>query len=183
MMDSTAVVDAQATKVAVWHVSLGAEAVGLSRMCGAWVLDDERDKVELLTRGRFVVATPAGIDALRSANATPSGVVDLAATVNAVAAERDRLNAIYEELPAARKKTLTPPRWPQVPAPADLADPPCADNVDQTVAAALGIARFLEELAAAWSGIESQRVARPYLTDGTSAQSTSIRDIPIATRG
>jgi len=35
-------------------------------------------------------------------------MIDLTATINAVAAERDRLNAIYHELPAARRKALTP---------------------------------------------------------------------------
>jgi hypothetical protein len=100
--------------------------------------------------------------------------------VKAIAAERDRLNTIYEKLPPSRKKTLTAPRWPHVPPAPDLADPPCADSVDRTVAAALGIARLLEQLAIAWSGIESQRLARTYLTE-PAGEPAAARDIPLAT--
>jgi len=42
MIDSIAIIDAQDTTVAVWHVSVGKDAAGLSRMCGAWVLHDNR---------------------------------------------------------------------------------------------------------------------------------------------
>jgi len=90
MIDSIAVIDAQDATVAVWHVSVGRDAAGLSRMCGARVLHDEQEKVELLTRGRHVVATAGGAKTLQSAKATTARMVDLTATVNAVAAERDR---------------------------------------------------------------------------------------------
>jgi hypothetical protein len=72
MMQSVAVVDANATTVTVWHVSIGAEAPGTSRTCGAWVLNDDPHKVELLTQDRLVVATPAGAEALRSVATKPA---------------------------------------------------------------------------------------------------------------
>lgn len=40
MISSVAVADAGATTVTIWHVSVGNEAPGMSRMCGAWVLND-----------------------------------------------------------------------------------------------------------------------------------------------
>jgi hypothetical protein len=181
MIDSIAVIDAQDATVAVWHVSVGRDAAGLSRMCGAWVLHDEPEKVELLTRGRHVVATASGAKALQSAKATTAGMIDLTATINTVVAERDRLDGIYQELPAARRKTLTPPRWPHVPEAANFADPPRAANFDDPVAVALGIARVLEELATAWSGIESQRTARAYMTDATRGRPSDSRNLPLET--
>lgn len=183
MTPSVAVVTADTTSVAVWHVAIDNDAVGISRMCGAWVYDksdDELAKVELLTRGRQVVATPSGEQALQSVGARPLGFVDLAATINAVAAERDRLHSIYDQLPAARKKTLTPPRWPHIPDVVDLAYPPRAHNAgDPRAAEALGIARLLEDLAAAWSSLEGQRVARTYLTDATPGRPSEPRDLPL----
>lgn len=181
MMPSIAVVDAAPDSVAVWHVAIDNDAVGISRMCGAWVYNhDDLSKIDVLTRGRYVVATPSGADVLTSLSARPAGLVDLGATINGVAAERDRLHAIYDDLPAARKKTLTPPRWPRVPDAVDLADPPQAhDAGDQRAATALGIARLLEELAGAWASLEGQRVGRTYLTNATPGKPSEARELPL----
>ncbi len=137
-------------------------------------------KVGLLTRARYVVATPAGVDALQSAEARPLGFVDLTATISTVAAERDRLQTVFDELPAARKKTLTPPRWPSIPGPVDLADPPRAHNAgDPRAAVALGISRLLEECATAWSALEGQRTTRAHLTDATPGKPGDPPELPL----
>lgn len=182
-MQIVAVVDADAATntVAVWHVDIGSVAPGMSRMCGAWVITNEADKVELLTRDRLLVATPAGAAAIRSAGGAAAGTVDLAGTVNNVASEQDRLQAIYDSLPASRRKTLAAPSWPHVPAAVDLSEPPKADNTDPVVAVALGLARFLERLANAWADGERERIARSYLIDNTPGQPTEIRDLPVKT--
>lgn len=179
MTQMVAVVDAGANTVTVWHVNVGTEAPGISRMSGAWVLNDELPKVELLTRGRLVAATPAGAEALRSADAAPAGALDITQTVNAVVKERDRLQAIYDALPTSRKKTLVAPRWPDIPSAVSLADPPRAQATDDTVAIALGVARFLERLATAWEDVEHQRTVRAYLTDGAASPTDGVRDLPL----
>jgi hypothetical protein len=179
MIQTVAVVDAGPHTVTVWPVNVGTGAPGISRMSGAWVLHDEPHKVELLTRGKPVAATPAGAEALQSASATPAGMLDLTDTVNAVTAERDRLQAIYNALPASRKKTLVAPRWPHMPPAVDLADPLRAQTTDDNVAAALGVARFLEQLATAWADLERQRTVRDYLTEGAAGQPAEIRDFPL----
>lgn len=107
-------------------------------------------------------------------------MLDLTKTVNVVAAERDRLQAIYEALPTSRKKTLVAPRWPDIPSPIDLADPPKAQAAEPTVAAALGVARFLDRLATAWADVERQRAVRDYLTEATPGQPSGVRDFPLA---
>ncbi|OBK92761.1 hypothetical protein A5645_22395 [Mycobacterium asiaticum] len=179
MIQSIAVVNAATEKVALWHVAVDNETAGMSRMCGAWVLDDEPHKVELLTRDRYIVATPAGAEALRSAKIKPAGMLDLTKIVDAVTAERDRLQSIYDALPTSRKKTLVAPRWPYIPFAIDLASPPMAQVADATVAITLGVARFLEQLATAWADVERQRTARDYLTEGTGGHAKGIRDLPL----
>lgn len=178
MMQIVAVVDAAAHTVIVWHVDVGTEVPGMSRMCGAWVVTEPR-KVELLTRGRLVVATVAGAAAMRSAGCTPAGALDLVQTVKSVVAERDRLQAIYDALPASRKKNLVVPRWPHIPDTIDPTSPPRTEGADNAVAVALSVARYLDELAAAWTAIERQRIARTYLTDNTPGRPSEARALPL----
>lgn len=180
-MQILAVVDADcaAKTVTVWHVDVGSHAPGISRMCGAWVLTSQPERVELLTRDRLVVATAAGLAAIGSGARGPTSPVDLVRTVNNVVSERDRLQSIYDALPRSRKKTLVAPRWPDIPAAVSLSDPPRAKNTDPVVAVALGLARFLDQLAESWVGCERERIARDYLTDPISGQTSQIRDLPV----
>lgn len=180
-MQILAVVDADspADTVIVWHVDVGAQAPGMSRMCGAWVLTNQPEKVELLIRDRLVVATAAGLAAIPFGGRDSAPVVDLVRTVNNVVSERDRLQAIYDALPASRKKTLVAPRWPAIPVVVSLSDPPHAENADPVVAVALGLARFLDQLADAWAACERERIARDYLTDDVPGRTSQIRDLPV----
>jgi hypothetical protein len=171
--------DAAANTVTVWHVDVGSQAPGMSRMCGAWVFNNESDKVELLTRDRLIVATAAGGAAVRSGDRGPIGTIDLVGTVNNVVSERDRLQAIYAALPAPRKKTLVAPRWPDIPTLVGLSGLPKAENADPVVAVALGIARCMDQIANAWADCERERITRDYLTDNTPGRPSQIRDIPV----
>lgn len=180
MMQIVAVVDADGNDtVVIWHVDIGTEVPGMSRMCGAWVLPAEKHKVELLTRRRLIVATACGSGALSMAHCTPAGSLDLNRTLKMIEAERDRLQAIYDALPSTRKKTLVAPRSPAIPSPIDFAHPPQVQTPDELVATALGIAGHLDQLAGAWAGIERQRTARAYLTANTPDQSPDPRAIPL----
>lgn len=180
-MQILAVVDADsaANTVIVWHVDVDAQAPGMNRMCGAWVLTNQPQKVELLTRDRLVVATAAGLAAMPSGRRRPARAVDLVRTVNNVVSERDRLQAIYDALPASRKKTLVAPRWPAIPVAVSLSDPPHVKNTDPEVAVALGLARFLDQLADAWAACERERIARHYLSGDSSGGVSQIRDLPV----
>lgn len=98
----------------MWHVDLSPMSPVLSRMCGAWVMNDEPVKVELLTRDRLVVSSPAGMEALVAISGR-TNTVDLESTIDQVVAERDRLLGLFDALPPSRRKTLVAPRWPHLP--------------------------------------------------------------------
>lgn len=179
MMQIVAVVDASADSVIVWHVDLGAGTSGMSRMCGAWVLINEPIKLELLTRDRLVVATAAGAGAMAAAG-NHTAMVDLVDTLNNVTQERDRLQRLYDDLPASRKKNLVAPRWPHLPIASDRDHSPRAETTNPAVAVALGVARLLEQLAVAWTAIERQRTARTYLYGDTPGRPPTVRELPLA---
>jgi hypothetical protein len=150
-------------------------------MCGAWVIANDSDKVELLVRDRLVVPTAAGAKAL-AAMKISAVTVDLDGTLNNVAEERDHLQGIYEALPPSRRKTLVAPRWPYLPASTNVDHPLPTEATDPLVVVALGAARYLEQLIVAWIAIEGQRTARGYLNESTSGRPPAVRELPLARR-
>ncbi|MGY4647679.1 hypothetical protein [Mycobacterium sp. URHB0021] len=162
---SVAVVDADSDNAIVWHIDVSSDVAGLSRMSGAWVLGlDEHDKLELLTRSRYLAATTQGENACENARAQGhSGLIDLAQTIKVVEAEINRLQANFEEAAAKSKSALVSPRWPRLPHDFDVSRPPADADAPAQVAIALGIARWLESVALAWESLEQQRTMRKYL--------------------
>jgi hypothetical protein len=175
-----AVVDAVDTTLVVWWVDLGLRS-GLSRMCGAWVLDsgDARETLHTLIGGRPLVITPTGADLL-AGNPAAAAIVDPAATLSAVVAVVDELQAAFADAATTRKngRALTAPRWPAVPDPLDLETVADAGGEPRT-RRALGIARWFERLCTAWDTIEEQRLARPYLRP---LGGPATRPLPVALR-
>lgn len=173
---SVAVVDAADDRVVVWQVDISADA-GLTRMCGAWVIDaSETSTLRNLTESRYLVATPAGAKACAGAGAEGhTGVIDLRLVVEAVEAEIHCLQTAFDTALAKSRSKLIAPTWPRLPNPIDLGNPPRDRNAPDDVAAALGIARWLETVALVWESLEQQRLARKYLR----GKETSQRPLPI----
>jgi hypothetical protein len=113
-----AVVDGAGGVPVVWWVDLGPRIAGVSRLCGAWVVDgaDRAETLRALTAARPTLSTVDGDVVLKEYRVATERVLDLEATLVAVIAVRDELQAAYEEA-AARKKNLIAPRWPTLPAP------------------------------------------------------------------
>ena len=173
---SVAVVDAADDRVVVWQVDIGADA-GLTRMCGAWVIDPGKiGALKNLTQSRYLVATPMGAKACAGAGADGhTGVIDLRLIIEAVDAEIRCLQTAFDTALVKSKSKLIAPTWPRLPNPINLADPPRDRNAPDEVAAALGIARWLETVALAWESLEQQRLARRYLKGKEAIQ----RPLPI----
>ena len=173
---SVAVVDAADDRVVVWQVDIGADA-GLARMCGAWVIDaSETSMLRNLTESRYLVATPAGAKACACAGAEGhTGVIDLRLIIESIDAEIQCLQTAFDTALAKSKSKLIAPTWLRLPDPIDLGDPPRDRNAPDDVAAALGIARWLETVALAWESLEQQRLARTCLR----STETSRRPLPI----
>jgi DNA polymerase-3 subunit epsilon len=159
-----AVVDQVDEVPVVWWVDIGPRIAGMSRLCGAWVLDgdDHEQTLRSLTAARAIVATTAGQTLLDAQQIAPARILDADATLTAVIATRDELQVVYEEAEAIRRTTLTPPRWPSLPQPLDT-ETASTPGGDPRTSRALGIARWLHALCAAWDTIEEQRLARPYM--------------------
>lgn len=179
MMQIVAVVDADADSVIVWHVDISTVTPVLSRMCGAWVLTDEPNKLELLTRNRLVVATIAGAKAMTRMDSY-TALIDLDETLNNIARERDRLQRLYEGLSPTRKKNLVAPRWPNLPTSTNTDPPVSSETTNPLVGVALNTSRYLEQLVVAWTAIEGQRTARAYLNEDTPEQPPAGRELPLA---
>jgi hypothetical protein len=161
---SVAVVDANQHNAAVWQVDVGVDA-GLTRMCGAWLLQpDDFEKLKTLTEMRYLVPTPSGAEVCSSVHLVGHrGVIDLGQTLAEVDSEMVRLQEQFEAVAAKSKSKLIAPTWPRLPTQIDLANPPRDIRAPTEVAAALGIARWLESVALAWESLEQQRLIRRYL--------------------
>jgi hypothetical protein len=158
-----AVVDAMDAVPVVWWVDLGPRIAGMSRLCGAWVVDgDDRAKtLQALTATRVALFTADGEMALKEHEVATERVLDLEATLAAVVAVRDELQAAYEEA-ATTKKNLTAPRWPTLPEPLDV-EAAHVPGGDPRTARALGVARWLDALCGAWDAVEDERLKRSYM--------------------
>lgn len=161
-----AVIDGVADVPVIWWVDLGPRSNGVSRLCGAWVLDDaERvQKLQTLTALRMTVATAAGQSLLDEHRVEIDRVVDVGATGAAVLAVRDELQLAYEHAATTRKngRSLIAPGWPTLSAPLDVESAETSAG-DPRTCRALAIARWLNHLCVAWDAIEEQRLARAYL--------------------
>lgn len=176
-----AVVDQVDNVPVVWWVDIGPRIAGMSRLCGAWILDEDGPEQTLrsLTAGRVIVATTTGQSLLEAQQIAPARILDAEATLTAAVATRDELQAAYEDAEAHRRTTLTPPRWPSLPQPLDT-ETASTPGGDPATSGALGIGRWLQALCAAWDTIEEQRLARPYMRR---VGGLATRGLPVVYRG
>ncbi len=164
-----AVVDAEDGKAFIWWTAIGLPVAGFGRLCGAWVLDRDDDRVAGLVTGRYVVATHGG-HALVQERGIGEGVqLNLDGTLLAVREEVARLQTIFERENDARiaSKKLKAPSWPVLPAGLDIERPhtaPSDSTTGEVGNRALDIAHWINALCACWDEVEDQRMARPWMS-------------------
>ncbi|QDQ96288.1 DUF6218 family protein [Tomitella fengzijianii] len=196
--DTVAVVDApgpDGAAVAVWHIDVGPDN-GLARPCGAWLLavdsaapdcsGDAAGQVRALVRGRRVLATGAGAQALARLHPEIDGYLDGDATVRGVGEEIELLQRAFEQHLDETGRKFVPPAWPEVPAGLDpdaqggRPDASHGAGGDDGTATALELGRRLADLADTWQQVERQRLARRFLRKlGGDAH----RSLPVVLRG
>ncbi|KMO71629.1 hypothetical protein [Mycolicibacterium chlorophenolicum] len=122
---SVVVVDSCDRHTVVWQVDISADT-GMTRMCGAWVIDTtELQKLKNLTLGRYLIATASGAETCTSAEAERHrGVIDVSQTVESVGSETNRLQEAFDAALAKSKSKLIAPTWPRMPRMIDLEAPP-----------------------------------------------------------
>ncbi|MFE3194334.1 hypothetical protein ACFXHA_35390 [Nocardia sp. NPDC059240] len=183
-LHSVAVLGRAVDQLVIWHVNVGA-AQGLSRLSGAWVMEDvRRAEIESLTAGFPIVVTGEEEIALTdgrdlAVSGAAAGIVDVDATVETVCAEIEAADVRFTEQDAAGGKYIRP-QWPVVVPPGEvLLTQSQVDVVDDHIRPVLTLARALADLADAWAAFESLRLARAFLVD---LGGPVARPLPLAVR-
>lgn len=177
-----AVVDARESDAWVWWVnaSMDPDARG-DRLCGAWSLSkNDREfsnTLHSLVAERMVVATTDGKALLNEAAITNCRWIDINASLASIQAMRDECQEMFEREQSERKKSnkLRDLRWPELPQPIDLENPPPAPGQANGVEIrrALAIATWVASLANTFEQIESARLDRALFREVS-----SLRDFP-----
>jgi hypothetical protein len=162
--DVVAVVNADADRVAIWHVVVS-PSYPMGRLSGAWV-HAAADLVATRLILPFGGQLPDALTYLASASA---GVIDVPATIAAISERIAKLDNLHESSRNAVGKSRAPIDWPPLPPALDWASPPSlpAGVVDEPfIASTIGVARWVADLADTWSAIETKRLSREHLAAG-----------------
>jgi hypothetical protein len=171
--DVVAVVNADGDRIAIWHVVVS-PSYPLSRLSGAWIHASTG-----LVGTRLILPFGGQLpDALTYLASASAGVVDMSATLAAVSESVAKLDALHESSRNGVGKSRAPIEWPALPLPLDWTSPPWPLNgvVDEPfIASTVGVARWVADLADAWSAIETKRLSREHLAAGD----TQPRPLPV----
>lgn len=163
---------------AVWHVDIS-PSTPLMRLCGAWVTGDARTLRSVLT-ARLLLPFGGRLNAEATALADRTvGTVDPNATLATVHNTIAELDALHRHSTTAAGHARAPIVWPTLPRPlnwAALRPLPRGVNPEPFVAETLAVARWLTDLAEAWSAVEVARTSRQHLACGD----TAPRPLPVA---
>ncbi|WP_067547158.1 hypothetical protein [Nocardia crassostreae] len=150
-----------AGRLVIWHVNVG-QAVGLSRVSGAWVLEeDEGEAIATLVGGKRIVW--CGGEAAVPEWVSTAGVVDVDASVIAMRDEVAVIDGLFSTHQGTVANKLIRPQWPEFVHPREVRQP--LHHIDERVRPALLLARGIADLADAWAALESLRLARSFLLD------------------
>jgi hypothetical protein len=153
---------------AVWHVDV-APSTPLMRLCGAWVTDDA-SVLRNVVAGRVVLPFGGQLEGGAAEFAKDAvGVVDLNATLTIISEVIAELDDKHCATKTAAGNLRAPVRWPQLPDPLDwtaLPAPPRGVNPEPFVAEMIAVARWVADLAEAWSTVETARTSKDHLAAG-----------------
>jgi hypothetical protein len=170
--DVVAVVNADADRVAIWHVVVS-PSYPMSRLCGAWVYaaaDPVATRVDNLVATRIILPFGGQLpDTLAYLASASAGVIDVSATFAAISERIAKLDKLHESSRNAVGKSRARIDWPPLPPALDWASPPSppAGAVDEPfIRSTIGVARWVADLADTWSVIETKRLSREHLAAG-----------------
>lgn len=166
--DVIAIVRSDESASAVWHVDV-APSTPLMRLCGAWV-SDEASVLRNVTAARIVLPFGGRLDkAAMDFTSTATGVVDLNDTLTMISEVIAELDDRHRASKTVAGNPRAPIRWPELPEPLDwtaLPAPPRGVNPEPFVAEMIAVARWVADLAEAWSSVETTRTSKEHLADG-----------------
>lgn len=153
---------------AVWHIDIS-PSTPLARLCGAWVTGDARTLRNVLT-ARLLLPFGGRLDVEAASLADEAvGIIDPNAIHASIGSRVSELDALHHASKTAAGSDRAPISWPTLPEPLDwaaLPPPPRGVNPDPFVAETITVARWLADLADAWSKIETARTSRQHLAAG-----------------
>lgn len=163
---AVAVVNADASAVAIWHVAV--EPVPqTARLCGAWVTDDFEVQRKVAAGRLAAVIGDESAKAGKALLTHTSGIIDLLATLTAITDHTNYLDALQAESQTAKGNQRAPITWPtipKIPEWAALSLVPTGVVDDPLIAPTVAAASWLAGLADVWSAIETIRTSRPHLS-------------------
>lgn len=179
---TVAVVDSAKNQVFVWWVNNGDKDPGMSRLCGAWVLDLDAAELPDLLAGRNVLATQVGKKVIAERGIKIQEWFSIATTLENYEDELTSIENIWLEENATRKKLnlenkrdknwkkkaqLPKPDFPPVPRIIDIENPPAwtlndpsEDHLDKV----LRISHWLATLFEYRDQIEEIKASRTWLS-------------------
>lgn len=176
--DVVALINKDGDRLAVWHIVIGPEWP-MSRLAGAWV---DVIAPALYVR-RFLIpfggCLPNDLAHLESDSA---GVIDPNATRGAIAARISELEVLHKNSPTKAGKPRAPIPWPRLPARLDWDDlphPPRGVVADPLTSQTIAVARWVADLATAWSNVETNRLSRDHLA----GQESVAQAMPVVLAG
>ncbi|MTE14140.1 hypothetical protein [Nocardia aurantiaca] len=154
-----AVVDHVNEQFIIWHVNIGPD-LGLSRLCGAWILGaDQTEVAAKLISDRYLAW--ADLSRTLPDSTRPVGILHIGHTVNAARSELQSADRLFTEHQATVPHRLVRPVWPA------LKDPRRPQRLPRTTAEhivpTLSLAYGIRDLADAWARFEAERIQRKYL--------------------
>lgn len=188
--ETVAIINGESGRTAVWHVDIGPSAIQMSRLAGAWVADNKEIDTWLTPNREGVFPhVLVGLRLVAFGDKLPSALqpfrprlgaqVDPQRTRVEVVKWRDKCNEQHSAALTKAGKPRMPIDWPEIPPPIEWEAMHAAQRGltgDPLIAETIGLARWIEQLASAWNGIENERLARPHLVDAPRA----LRPLPVA---
>ena len=163
---AVAVINADASSVAIWHVAVEPVAQ-TARLCGAWVTDDFEVQRKVVAARLAVVIGDKSAKAVKALLAHTRGRIDLPATLTAITDHTNSLDALHADSRTVKGNQRAPITWPTIPKAPDWAAQPAVPTgvVDvPLITSTVVTAHWLADLADVWSAIETLRTSRPHLS-------------------
>jgi hypothetical protein len=164
MLPCVAVINADESRTAVWHVDIGLSVQNMSRLAGAWVTETDQIVSQVL-RGRLLYSF-GDIAPNPEVSAVIGGQIDMPKTLANIFDWIDKWDAIQSESLTPKGQKRAPVPWPELPKPLDwkaLPEPQRGVVKDKLIADTIVTSMWIAQLAEKWAAIETLRLGRQHL--------------------
>lgn len=159
-----AVINADESRTAVWHVDVRLDVQNMSRLAGAWVTKTNRMYGQVL-QARLLYSF-GDLPPIPKVASLIGGLIDMPATLANINCWMDKWDEIQSESRTPKGEKRAPIPWPTLPKPLDwtaLPSPPTGVVKDKLIADTIVASMWISDLAETWVEIETLRLARQHL--------------------